>query len=68
MGRRPSVFVRPVTMDEGRKLQRIGRTAAQKGCAYNDERQRPIHALDKDQDNEVCLTGVRNRRRERPPG
>ncbi|MEU7108126.1 IS630 family transposase [Streptomyces sp. NPDC046215] len=27
MGRRPSVFVRPVTMDEGRKLQRISRTA-----------------------------------------
>ncbi|WP_202527291.1 hypothetical protein [Streptomyces sp. SID486] len=27
MGRRPSVFVRPVTVDEGRKLQRISRTA-----------------------------------------
>ncbi|MFD0385868.1 transposase [Streptomyces stramineus] len=27
VGRRPSVFVRPVTMDEGRKLQRISRTA-----------------------------------------
>ncbi|MFF7438064.1 IS630 family transposase [Streptomyces sp. NPDC008122] len=27
MGRRPSVFVRPVTMDEGRRLQRISRTA-----------------------------------------
>ncbi|MEV8021834.1 helix-turn-helix domain-containing protein [Streptomyces sp. NPDC086554] len=27
MGRRPGVFVRPVTMDEGRKLQRISRTA-----------------------------------------
>ncbi|MEE1767000.1 helix-turn-helix domain-containing protein [Streptomyces sp. JV185] len=27
MGRRPSVFVRPVSMEEGRKLQRISRTA-----------------------------------------
>ncbi|MBL1102891.1 helix-turn-helix domain-containing protein [Streptomyces coffeae] len=27
MGRRPSVFVRPVTMDEGRTLERISRTA-----------------------------------------
>ncbi|MGV9568011.1 helix-turn-helix domain-containing protein [Streptomyces sp. NPDC003480] len=27
MGRRPSVFVRSVTMEEGRKLQRISRTA-----------------------------------------
>lgn len=27
MGRRPSVFVRPVSMDEGRRLQRISRTA-----------------------------------------
>lgn len=27
MGRRPSVFVRPATMDEGRKLQRISRTS-----------------------------------------
>ncbi|MEU3828959.1 IS630 family transposase [Streptomyces sp. NPDC029080] len=27
MGRRPSVFVRPVRVDEGRKLQRISRTA-----------------------------------------
>ncbi|WP_260326266.1 IS630 family transposase [Streptomyces sp. TLI_185] len=27
MGRRPSVFVRPVTIDEGRRLQRISRTA-----------------------------------------
>ncbi|MER6145922.1 helix-turn-helix domain-containing protein [Streptomyces sparsogenes] len=27
MGRRPSVFVRPVTMEEGRKLQRISRSA-----------------------------------------
>ncbi|WP_234047984.1 helix-turn-helix domain-containing protein [Streptomyces liliifuscus] len=26
MGRRPGVFVRPVSMEEGRKLQRIGRT------------------------------------------
>lgn len=27
MGRRPSEFVRPVTMDEGRKFHRISRTA-----------------------------------------
>jgi transposase len=27
VGRRPSVFVRPVSMDEGRRLQRISRTA-----------------------------------------
>jgi DNA-binding CsgD family transcriptional regulator len=27
MGRPPEVFVRPVTMTEGRRLQRIGRTA-----------------------------------------
>ena len=27
MGRRPSVFVRSVTADEGRRLQRISRTA-----------------------------------------
>ncbi|MDO0930226.1 helix-turn-helix domain-containing protein [Streptomyces sp. DG2A-72] len=27
MGRRPSVFVRPVSVEEGRKLQRISRTA-----------------------------------------
>ena len=27
MGRPPEVFVRPVTMAEGRRLQRIGRTA-----------------------------------------
>jgi transposase len=27
VGRRPSVFVRPVTVEEGRKLQRISRTA-----------------------------------------
>ncbi|MGW7201802.1 IS630 family transposase [Streptomyces chryseus] len=27
MGRRPSVFVRPVSMEEGRRLQRISRTA-----------------------------------------
>jgi len=27
MGRLPEVFVRPVTMTEGRRLQRIGRTA-----------------------------------------
>ncbi|MCX5608497.1 MULTISPECIES: helix-turn-helix domain-containing protein [unclassified Streptomyces] len=27
MGRRPSVFVRPVSMDEGRRLQRISRSA-----------------------------------------
>ncbi|MFJ8028681.1 helix-turn-helix domain-containing protein [Streptomyces sp. NPDC096311] len=27
MGRRPSVFVRQVTIEEGRKLQRISRTA-----------------------------------------
>jgi DNA-binding CsgD family transcriptional regulator len=27
MGRSPEVFVRPVTMAEGRRLQRIGRTA-----------------------------------------
>ena len=27
MGRSPEVFVRPVTMTEGRRLQRIGRTA-----------------------------------------
>ncbi|MFF0088010.1 hypothetical protein ACFYR1_51725 [Streptomyces canus] len=27
VGRRPSVSVRPVGMDEGRKLQRISRTA-----------------------------------------
>ncbi|MFI0212334.1 helix-turn-helix domain-containing protein [Streptomyces diastaticus] len=27
MGRQPSVFVRPVSMEEGRKLQRISRTA-----------------------------------------
>ncbi|MBW1602040.1 helix-turn-helix domain-containing protein [Streptomyces sp. JJ66] len=27
MGRRPSVFVRPVSMDEGRRLQRVSRTA-----------------------------------------
>ncbi|WP_259370472.1 helix-turn-helix domain-containing protein [Streptomyces sp. SCUT-3] len=27
MGRRPSVFVRPVGMEEGRRLQRIVRTA-----------------------------------------
>ena len=27
MGRGPEVFVRPVTMAEGRRLQRIGRTA-----------------------------------------
>ncbi|MFD8343782.1 helix-turn-helix domain-containing protein [[Kitasatospora] papulosa] len=27
MGRRPSVFVRPVSMEEGRKLHRISRTA-----------------------------------------
>lgn len=27
MARQPSVFVRPISMDEGRRLQRIGRTA-----------------------------------------
>ncbi len=27
MGRRPSVFVRPVSMEVGRRLQRISRTA-----------------------------------------
>jgi hypothetical protein len=27
MGRRPEVFVRPVSMAEGQRLQRIGRTA-----------------------------------------
>ncbi|UUU31896.1 helix-turn-helix domain-containing protein [Streptomyces sp. CA-210063] len=27
MGRRPGVFVRPVSMEEGRRLQRISRTA-----------------------------------------
>jgi hypothetical protein len=27
MGRSPEVFVRPVTMAEGQRLQRIGRTA-----------------------------------------
>ncbi len=27
MGRRPEVFVRPVSMEEGRRLQRIGRTS-----------------------------------------
>jgi hypothetical protein len=27
VGRRPSVFVRPVSMEEGRRLQRISRTA-----------------------------------------
>ncbi|MFD7648383.1 hypothetical protein ACFV5M_12105 [Streptomyces albidoflavus] len=27
MGRRPRVFVRPVSMEEGRKLQRVSRTA-----------------------------------------
>ncbi|MGW0561586.1 hypothetical protein ACWDZ4_13410 [Streptomyces sp. NPDC003016] len=27
MGRRPVVFVRPVSMDEGRRLERISRTA-----------------------------------------
>ncbi|MFD4534743.1 transposase [Kitasatospora sp. NPDC058397] len=27
MGRRPGVFVRPVSMEEGRRLQRIGRTS-----------------------------------------
>ena len=27
MGRPPEVFVRPVTMTEGQRLQRIGRTA-----------------------------------------
>ncbi len=27
MGRRPEVFVRPLSMEEGRKLARIGRTA-----------------------------------------
>ena len=27
MARRPSVFVRPLSMDEGRKLQKITRTA-----------------------------------------
>ncbi|WP_345613098.1 hypothetical protein [Pseudonocardia adelaidensis] len=27
MARRPSVFVRPLSMDEGRKLARISRTA-----------------------------------------
>lgn len=27
MGRRPSVFVRPVSMEEGRRLQRISRTS-----------------------------------------
>src|SRR3954447_8634550 len=27
MGRRPEVFVRPISMAEGQKLQRIGRTA-----------------------------------------
>jgi hypothetical protein len=27
MARPPGVFVRPVTMTEGRRLQRIGRTA-----------------------------------------
>src|SRR5215469_7413158 len=27
MGRPPEVFVRPVTMTEGRRLQRVGRTA-----------------------------------------
>jgi hypothetical protein len=27
VARRPSVFVRPLSMDEGRKLQRISRTA-----------------------------------------
>jgi len=28
MARSPEVFVRPVTMTEGRRLQRIGRTAS----------------------------------------
>lgn len=27
MGRRPGVFVRPVSMEEGRRLQRVSRTA-----------------------------------------
>ncbi|WP_234317193.1 MULTISPECIES: helix-turn-helix domain-containing protein [unclassified Streptomyces] len=27
MGRRPSVFVRPVSMEEGRRLQRVSRTS-----------------------------------------
>jgi hypothetical protein len=27
VGRRPSVFARPVSMEEGRRLQRISRTA-----------------------------------------
>ena len=32
MARPPEVFVRPITMAEGQRLQRIGRTAKDPGC------------------------------------
>ncbi len=36
MGRRPGVVVRPVSMDEGRRLQRISRTATDRlRATYN---------------------------------